>query len=107
MRLIWWCYIEVGFAKLLRFFGIRYSDLPIPKDTLYCYVIDEERNNKEPLEQGYWIKPCKYYRHINNSNAGCVYVGFIGFDPCFADQCKICGVSEDDDEEENIIYVKI
>ena len=41
---------------------------------------------------GYHIKPCKYYRYIDKKgNRACTYTGFIGFDACLYDQCKICG----------------
>jgi len=93
-----WYYIEVGYAKLLRLFNVRRSISPIPKGTPYCYVWDEERNKKEPIN-GYWIKPCKYYRSMKGSSAACTYVGFIGFDPCLGDQCKICGVNDGLDDD--------
>ena len=32
--------------------------------------------------------------------SGCVYVGHAGDDICLDDQCKICGVNEDDGDEE-------
>jgi len=57
---------------------------------MYCYEYDEERNKKEPTE-GYWIKPCKYYRSMKKQcYAGCTYLAIIGFDVCLGDQCKLC-----------------
>ena len=35
---------------------------------------------------------------MKGHNAGCIYVGFIGFDSCLGDQCKICGVNIGYDE---------
>ena len=94
-----WYYIEIGWAKLLLLFGIRKSTAPIPKGTPYCYVWDEEKNKSEPID-GYWIKPCKYYRGMKGQcDAGCTYVGFIGFDVCLGDQCKICGVSTHNEKD--------
>ena len=90
IRVIWY-YIEIGYTKFQRFFNIRKNTIPIPKDTLYCYDWDNEKN-KPNIKKGYWIKPCKYYRSMNGSSAGCTYVGFIGFNPCLGDQCKICGI---------------
>lgn len=56
----------------------------------YCYVHDEERKKTHPID-GYWIKPCPYYRHINREfTSGCVYCGVVGFDFLLGDQCKIC-----------------
>lgn len=92
-----WYYIEIGWAKLLLLFNIRRSTSPIPKNTPYCYIMDGEKNIKRPID-GYWIIPCKYYRHMKGHNAGCIYVGFIGFDSCLGDQCKICGVNIGYDE---------
>ena len=91
-------YVEIVYTKLLRLFNVRRSTSPIPKGTPYCYVRDDERNKKEPID-GYWIKPCKYYRNMKGYNAACTYVGFIGFDPCLGDQCKICGVDYGYDDE--------
>jgi len=82
-------YIEVLFSKLLHLFGVWYDVSIIPIGH-YCYVPDNERNKEEPFD-GYWISPCKYYRGMKGSGAACVYVGFIGFDICLGDQCKICG----------------
>lgn len=90
-------YVEIVYTKLLRLFNVRRSTAPIPKGTPYCYVRDDERNKKEPID-GYWIKPCKYYRNMKGYNAACTYVGFIGFDPCLGDQCKICGVDYGHDD---------
>ncbi len=87
-----WCYVEIVYARLLRLFGVVRSTDCIP-DGMYCYQYDEERNTKEPTD-GHCIKPCKYYRSMKGYSAACTYVGFIGFDPCLCDQCKICGVDE-------------
>lgn len=76
-------------------FGVLKSEDPIPNDTPYCYLWDEEKNNRNPID-GYWIKPCKYYRTTpKTKGVACTYVGYFGFDPCLYDQCKICGVKED------------
>ena len=85
---IYW--IECKYAEFLRIFKIRKDKSVIPIGH-YCYTIDEEKNETNPIN-GYWIKTCKYYRSMKNqSDAGCTYTGFIGFDPCLGDQCKICG----------------
>ena len=94
-----WYHIEVLWAKILLKLGIEKSIDPIPGNTSYCYTWNEERNEKEPID-GYWIKPCKYYRSMKGSNAGCTFVGFIGFEPCLGDQCKICGVKDYEWKEE-------
>jgi len=89
-------YVEVAYARILCLLRINKSTSPIPEGH-YCYVYDEERNKKEPLKNGgYWIKPCKYYRILKGQlRAGCTYVGFIGWDVCLGDQCKICGEKEE------------
>jgi len=97
-----WYYIEIVYAKTLHWFGICRDASVIPKGE-YCYVPDEERNAKEkPKGGGYYIKPCKYYRHMRGElSAGCTYVGFIGVDLCLGDQCKICGENHGRDEDYN------
>ena len=87
-------YVEVAYARILCLLRINKSTSPIPEG-LYCYVWDEEKNKKEPIN-GYWTKPCKYYRSLKRQCfAGCTYVGFIGWDVCLGDQCKICGEKEE------------
>lgn len=92
LRLLWY-WFETRYAKLLRLFGVVRSTDCIP-DGMYCYEYDEERNAKEPTD-GYWIKTCKYYRSTpKTKGVACTYVGYMGFDPCLYDQCKICGVKD-------------
>ena len=84
-------------TKSMRMFGIRKDSSVIPIGH-YCYTIDEKKNISQPID-GYWIKTCKYYRSMKRQcDAGCTYVGFIGFDPCLGDQCKICGQNYNDQE---------
>lgn len=92
-----WYFIEVLFTKTQRLFGYKKDTSVIPEG-YYCYVFDNERNKKEPI-RGYWIKPCKYYRSMKGHSAACTYVGFIGFDPCLGDQCKMCDKNYPKDEE--------
>ena len=89
---IYW--IEVQYTKI----GIKKSSEPIPEG-MYCYRHDGRRGVNKKGIPWYGIKTCKYYRSMRGSNAGCTYVGFIGFEPCLGDQCKICGEKEDFDEE--------
>jgi hypothetical protein len=93
-RMIWY-WFEVMYSRLLNLLGVVRSTEPIPKG-MYCYEYDEKRNAEEPLKDGYYTKVCKYYRSTNkNGGVACTYEGFIGFDPCLYDQCKICGIKED------------
>ena len=97
LRIIW-NYIEVGFTHLCLFFNIKKDKTVIPKGH-YCYIWDDERNKKEP-HSGYWVIPCRYYRSMKGQcEAGCTYVGFIGFDVGLGDQCKICGENMDYENE--------
>lgn len=62
----------------------------IPKETPYCYTFDEERNKKEPLENGgYWIKTCPFYKYGKDYEGGCKLVEGI-----VIDQVKICNQRE-------------
>ena len=98
LRLLWY-WIETRYAKLLRLFGVVRSADCIP-DGMYCYEYDEERNAKEPTD-GYWIKTCKYYRSTpKTKGVACTYAGYMGFDPCLYDQCKICGVKDKFENED-------
>lgn len=90
-----WYYLETRYTKLLMLFGYLKSSDPIPTNTPYCYLWDDEKNKQEPID-GYWIKTCKYYRSTPKTRGiACTYVGYFGFDLCLYDQCKICGVNED------------
>lgn len=91
-----WVYIETRFTKFLRWFGWKYDSSEIPTGH-YCYSWDEEKNIKEPCDDGgYWIKTCKYYRYMKGQGyAGCTYIGFMGWDPWLGDQCKACGENLD------------
>lgn len=82
-------FFEILYSRACIFLKINKDATVIPEGH-YCYVIDEEKNKLEPID-GYWIKTCKYYRSIGNGYAGCTYCGYIGWDICLSDQCKMCG----------------
>jgi len=93
-------WIETRITKILNFFNISYDIGPIPEG-MYCYEWDKERNEKEPLENGYWTKTCKYYRSTPKTKGmACTYIGYYGFDFCLYDQCKICGIKNELDERD-------
>lgn len=96
-----WYWLEIVFYKTMRIFGKRQREDVIPIG-LYCYDIDQEKNKRVPLEVGFWIKMCPYYRGRQNvyPNA-CTYTGFVGFDVGLYDQCKICGVTTEFDKDIN------
>lgn len=97
-RLIWF-YIEIIFVKIILFLGIKRNKSIIPKGH-YCYTPIEfpsEKNNGI-----YKIKPCKYYRSVTKYIKSCTYEGYIGYDMCLWDQCKICNENlyfEDENED--------
>lgn len=93
-----WYFIEVCWVKLLLVFNI-WKDISPILCGMYCYVIDKEKNEKEPIKDGSWIKNCKYYRYLKKQYAACTYLGFIGWDPCLGDQCKLCGEKYEDINE--------
>ena len=67
---------KVLWSWLIVRLGYKYSDKPIPKDTVYCY----DSNGV-----------CPYFgrfRHVDY----CRHEGFIGLDWCLSDQCKICSI---------------
>lgn len=99
---VYWYYIEVYFSKFKNLLKIKKDKTIIPEG-MYCYTLDEERQKIEPCLNGYWIKPCKYYRSMKGNYAGCTYVGYIGWDICLGDQCKICGENYGDERDPIII----
>jgi len=88
-------YISVAWYKLLYYlFSFELSDEPIPRGTRYCYVLDVERNNTEPLDPlSYWTKTCKYYKAMPGQlHAACTFSRYAGHDVLLGDQCKICDI---------------
>ncbi len=87
--------------------NVKLSEEPIPDNTYYCYVPDEEKNNnKDKDDHSFYTKPCKYYKHLGGNRTGCGYLGEImNFDALHWDQCKICGIKEFDINEDDTDYV--
>ena len=72
----------------------------IPKDTLYCYTPDEERNKNRDSWKYNYIKLCPYYVFWKGYMRGCLHLkGYYTNDPTFADQCKSCGENYTDFED--------
>jgi hypothetical protein len=82
---------------------VQLSKEPIPNNTHYCYVPDDEKNAEAKArgEHGvYYTKPCKYYKHLGGNKTGCGYLGEImDFDVCHWDQVKICGEKYEDESD--------
>ena len=95
---LFWYYTESSYVSFLRIFGFKPNTSVIPHGK-YCYVIDVEKNKKEPCSDGsLWISVCKYFRGTNKTGGiACTYLGFYGFDPCLYDSCKVCGVNDCND----------
>lgn len=90
MRTIW-IYVEVLWTKLLLFFGKRKDASVIPEGH-YCYLFDGRTGFMPDGRSWLGTKPCPYYRGMKGElDAACTFVGFVGFDMCLGDQCKICG----------------
>lgn len=90
-----WCYVEVLYGKLLSLLRIKRDVTVIPHGP-YCYSADMAN-----MKDGWFAtKPCKYYRYVNKEKSACTYVGYVGWDPCLSDQCKICGENNDYDGED-------
>lgn len=101
-RMIWY-YIEVYFSIILSKLGFKKDKTVIPEGH-YCYTWDDEREKNQPhINGGFWVKTCKYYRNLKRYKAACTYVGYIGWDACLGDQCKICGENYGDDRDPIII----
>ena len=64
----------------------------IPKDTLYCYTLDEERNKNRDSWKYYYIKHCPYYVFGKGNMRGCLHLKeYYTNDFVFKVQCKSCG----------------
>lgn len=63
----------------------------------YCYSIEKVCKDNGHI----YIKMCPYYHWVNDEHdiIRCDYLDFNGFDACLYDQCKICGINDDYDEE--------
>lgn len=63
----------------------------IPSNTFYCYKYDVDRNEKDPISNGFWIKTCCFYKNKD---------GLIGYCKLLKDeiedQVKICDQKEGD-----------
>lgn len=75
---------EVLYAKALGVIGLMKDPRPIPRNTPYCYTIDNEGQ----------LNVCPYYRKVNKDKSVCTFEGYIGYDVCLHDMCKICGISD-------------
>ena len=89
-------YSEVNIIKALKYCGYKQDASVIPKG-VYCYAPDYDKISQS--DDGYWIKPCRYYRRVTRDIKACTFKNFIGFDPCLWDQCKICSENLGFDDE--------
>lgn len=89
-------WIKAIFAYIAVRLGYKFNKSKIPKGTHYCYLPDTYKNNKECNILHYYIIPCPYYVWLGKYRRSCLYLGYIGDDFCFNDQCKICGENYED-----------
>ena len=100
-RHLYWTknWIVMLWAKILILFGRKYDESVIPKNIPYCYTPDDEKNKGE-YNGVYYVKPCPYYKTLGKTWDGCKFLGVIArCDLLLSDQCKICGINEDDEED--------
>lgn len=83
LKLIWTT-IEILYTKALGALYLVKDPRPIPHNTPYCYTIDNDGQ----------LNVCKYYRKVNKDKSACTFEGYMGYDVCLHDMCKICGISE-------------
>lgn len=81
-------HIEIYWWKFWLYLGVKRNKKIIPKG-MYCYEYDGTEGVSNDGLHWYGINRCKYYRDMKRINA-CTYLGYIGFDYCLYDQCKIC-----------------
>ena len=79
--------------------GYELSTDPIPENTYYNEKnldADGNRNN----DGTYHTKPCKYFTPLGSEYTGCAFLGIITDDMTFGDQCKMCGLKDDYNDED-------
>lgn len=84
-------YLKMFWSIIRVRLGFGYSEKPIPTGP-YCYKITESSFNSE--NGSYTIKPCPYYVSLHKDFNGCQKEGVITSSMLFGDQCKICGVNQ-------------
>jgi hypothetical protein len=75
-------------------------DISVIPEGVYCYKFDGTKGLTPEGSTWLGIKSCPYYKPIKGQYVACIYVGFIGWDACLSDQCKICGENEGFDNED-------
>lgn len=95
-----WNFISLIWSKVIIFFGYKYDESVIPPG-MYCYRPNDEKNKMygNGNRYVYHIIPCPYYKTISKHWNGCKYYGIITDDFVFNDQCKLCNINIDDDNE--------
>ena len=84
------CRIEIIWNSIRKLCGHKFDTSVIPEG-MYCYVLDGRSGINDEGNSWQGTKPCPYYRSLNGElHSACTYVGFVGFDLCLGDQCKIC-----------------
>ena len=92
--------IEILYHKILKFFGKKKDTSVIPKG-MYCYVFNGE-NGVLPDGRTYQgITMCPYYRYGSKGNTACTFIPWYGFEPGHYDQCKICGINDNIENDES------
>lgn len=91
--------IEILVVRLMKHFGIKLDSSIIPNGP-YCYTLNGKNGKTKKGIPFVGINTCTYYRHLKGLNAGCIYVGFVGWDCLLGDQCKICGFHDDIDQND-------
>ena len=74
-------------------FKIKHNKELIPKG-IYCYSPNFHEGKY------YNVTPCVYYKTLGKRYNGCKYCRVITDDCVFADQCKICEINDDLEDDE-------
>lgn len=82
-------YFRIYWVRLARRFGYTPSSEPIPRG-VYCYKAIEFPSE----DNGYVYKTrrCPYYKSLSNGDDACLFLGYVGWDAGFSDQCKLCDI---------------
>lgn len=86
------------YSKFRVLLGLNFNENKIP-DGVYCYIPDIEKNKTRKDFGVYYTKPCVYYKTLGNGYNGCAYLGIITDDDVFDDQCKMCSIRNEFNNE--------
>jgi hypothetical protein len=91
-------FLEIFWTRIQLFFGKKLDESVIPEG-FYCYKYNGKDGFNEDELPYHGIDACPYFRKFKNGNTACLFIGYYGFDFAHYDQCKICDVNKNYENE--------